>query len=530
VENALDAGATAVSVDVRDGGAGLIRVADDGIGMTADDLELALARHATSKISSDADLDAITTLGFRGEALPAICAVSRFTIQTSPREGGAGTRLAGEGGVVAQRLEAPAPTGTTVEVADLFFNTPARLKFLRSAAAELTATLRLVTALALAHPAVQMRATGNGRALLNAPRASGLRDRTGALLGYDTAERLLDIRREHGAARVAGLISPPVLARGSRDWLILVVNGRPVRDAALIQTIIDAYRPLLPRDRFPLAVIRIDVPPADVDVNVHPTKAWVRFRNARVLQEAIFTAVQDALRQPAVVPVLGEISAATAGATTAEGALGDGEQRPLFAEAPAAYVSGAAFGRVLGQVQDTFIVSTTDAEVFFIDQHVAQERVLFERLKAETEAGPLASQELLFADPLDVGPAGRIALERWQPTLARLGFGIEVVDAQRVALRAVPVLLRGRDAKRLLDRLLDELRPARAEGPELDRALAFVACRAAIKANMPLTREEMERIVSELGGTGTPYFCPHGRPTVSRVSLTDIRKELRRTW
>src|SRR6266545_3339752 len=154
VENALDAGATAVSVDVRDGGAGLIRVADDGIGMTADDLELALARHATSKISSDADLDAITTLGFRGEALPAICAVSRFTIQTSPREGGAGTRLAGEGGVVAQRLEAPAPTGTTVEVADLFFNTPARLKFLRSAAAELTATLRLVTALALAHPAV----------------------------------------------------------------------------------------------------------------------------------------------------------------------------------------------------------------------------------------------------------------------------------------------------------------------------------------------------------------------------------------
>ena len=175
-------------------------------------------------------------------------------------------------------------------------------------------------------------------------------------------------------------------------------------------------------------------------------------------------------------------------------------------------------------------MSATDAEVFFIDQHVAQERVLFERLRRDAAAAPLPSQELLFADPLDVGPAGRVALERWQSTLARLGFTIEAVDAQRVALRAVPVLLRGHDAKRLLDRLLDELQPAKADALELDRALAFVACRAAIKANVPLAREEMERIVAELGGTETPYFCPHGRPTVSRVSLTDIRKELKRTW
>jgi DNA mismatch repair protein MutL len=527
VENALDAAATTVTVDLRDGGASLMRVTDDGIGMTADEVELALARHATSKIARDEDLDAITTLGFRGEALPAICAVSRFTIQTRPREGGAGTRLVGEGGTVVQRLEVPGVAGTTVEIADLFYNTPARLKFLRTAAAELTATLRLLTALALAHPEVQLRATGNGRALLNAPRASGLRDRSGALLGYETAGRLLDVARASGSTRVTGLVSPPDLARGSRDWLVLVVNGRPVRDAVLLQTVLDAYRPLLPRDRYPVAVIAVDVPPADVDVNVHPTKAWARFRNARLLQELIFTAVQDALRQPTVMAVLGEGPPASASDVAARPA---GEQPALFAETAAPYAATSTFGRVLGQVQDTFIVSTTESEVFFIDQHVAQERVLFERLKADAEAAPLPSQELLFADPLDVGPAGRVALERWLPTLARLGFALEVVDAQRVALRAVPVLLRGHDARRLLDRLIGELQPAKAEAVELDRALAFVACRAAIKANVPLAREEMERIVGDLGTAATPYFCPHGRPTVSRVSLTDIRKELKRTW
>src|SRR5438094_1848260 len=350
VENALDAEARTVSVDLRDGGAALIRVSDDGIGMTAEELELALERHATSKIAADADLDAIATLGFRGEALPAICAVARFVITSRARGVADGTRLAGAGGEIAQRLAVAADTGTTIEVTDLFFNTPARLKFLKAVTTELGQSLRPVTQLALAHLVVHLRVTSNGRSVLNAPPAKELRDRVGALWGWDVAGRLLAIDRHEHAISVRGLASPPDLTRGGRDDVITLVNGRPVRDPALFQAVLQAYRPLLPRDRFPFVVLSVTLPHTDVDVNVHPTKAWVRFRHPRLVHEMI----------------------------------------------------GAA--------------------------------------------------------------------------------------------------------------------------------LAFVSCRAAIKANTPLGREEMERLLAELSATATPYFCPHGRPTMSRISLQDVRREVRRIW
>jgi DNA mismatch repair protein MutL len=526
VENALDAGATTVAVDLKDGGAARIRVADDGIGMTPAELELALERHATSKIATETDLAAIATLGFRGEALPAICAVSRFVIVTSPRPGGDGGRVAGQAGSVVQRLQVPAGAGTSVEVTDLFFNTPARLKFLKSPATELAATLRLLAPLAYAHPRVRFTVTNNGRVVLNAPAALALRDRAGALLGWELAAQLLSVdRKDHGIA-VAGVISPPSLSRASRDEILTIVNGRPVRDLALLQAILDAFRPLLPRDRFPVAVLTLSVPVEDVDVNVHPTKAWVRFRSPRLVQEMVFAAVQEALRRPEVVARVGE------GATTAFGGFAPTDQpatQPgLFAEETAPYAR-PLFGRVLGQVQETFVVAATDDEVFFIDQHVAHERVIFERLQAELAQGPLASQELLVPQPVGLGPAARAALERWRSVLDRLGFALEDFGGD-VALRAVPALLAGQEPRVLVERLLDEMRPAGGATPEVDRALSFVACRAAIKAREPLAREEMERLVADLGRTATPYFCPHGRPVVSRVSLSEIRKELKRTW
>jgi DNA mismatch repair protein MutL len=527
VENALDADATTITVDLRDGGSARIQVTDDGIGMTAEELALALERHATSKIGAEEDLTAIATLGFRGEALPAICAVSRFAIVTSPRPGGEGVRVAGEAGTVTQRLSVPASAGTSVEVSDLFFNTPARLKFLKSVATELAATLRILTQLALAHPGVRFRVSNNGKVVLNAPAAPSLRDRAGAIFGYDLAERLLPIERHDHGIGVSGLVAPPALSRGSRDEIVLIVNGRPVRDPALLQATLDAFRPLLARDRFPVAFVTLTVPPADVDVNVHPTKAWVRFRSPRLVQEMVFASVHDALRAPAVVATIESETPGAAGPWTVAGA-GEGTQGALFAEATRPYARGL-FGRVLGQVQDTFVVAASDEEVFFIDQHVAHERVLFERLQADLERGPLASQELLVPQPIELGPAARAMIDRWRPILERLGFALEDFGGA-VVLRAAPVLLSGQEPRRLVERLLDDLRPAGGTAPEVDRALSFVACRAAIKAPAPLAREEMERLIADLGITETPYFCPHGRPIVSRVSLNDIRKELKRTW
>jgi len=529
VENALDAGASAVAVDLRDGGAALVRVTDDGVGMTAEELPLALERHATSKLPSDADLDAIATLGFRGEALAAIAAVSRFTVTSRARGAAEGLRLAGEGGVIAQRLAVPGQAGTSIEVRDLFFNTPARLKFLKSATTELGATLRALTQLALAHPEVQFRVAHNGRASLTAPAAKDVRERAGAIWGWPLAQRLLRVDRTEHGLRVHGFASPPDLTRGGRDDIVIIVNGRPVRDPALLQATLAAYRPLLARDRFPLVVLAIDMPPQDVDANVHPTKAWVRFRNPRLVQEMLVAALHAALRAPDVVPTMGAAGSATwSGPTTAD-AGGEQQQHALFAETPAAYAPGR-FGRVLGQVQDTFIVATTDDEVFFLDQHVVHERVLFERLETELAAGAPPSQALLFPETVDLPPAARALLARWRPTLERLGFAFEPRPGGALAVNAVPALLKGDEPRRLLEAAVDELGGPKADAPAMERALAFVACRGAIKANTPLTREEMERLVGDLGQTRTPYFCPHGRPIVSRVSLHDIRRELKRSW
>ena len=537
VENALDADARTVSVDLRDGGAALIRVSDDGIGMTAEELGLALERHATSKIAADADLDAIATLGFRGEALPAICAVARFVITSRARGVADGTRLAGAGGEIAQRLAVAADTGTTIEVTDLFFNTPARLKFLKAVTTELAQSLRPVTQLALAHLVVHLRVTSNGRSVLNAPPAKELRDRVGALWGWDVAGRLLAIDRHEHAISVRGLASPPDLTRGGRDDVITLVNGRPVRDPALFQAVLQAYRPLLPRDRFPFVVLSVTLPHTDVDVNVHPTKAWVRFRHPRLVHEMIGVALGEALRRRAVVPGVASVSDAPT-STTAIGAHsgaveagstfgGDAGQAALFAEPTATYAT--SLGRVLGQVQDTFIVAASDTEVFFLDQHAAHERVIFERLQAEANAGTPVSQALLFGEPLDLAPGAGAQLGRWRAPLERLGFAFDE-RGDSVVLRAVPVVLKGEEPRRLMEAMVDELAGPKAGEPVIDRALAFVSCRAAIKANTPLGREEMERLLAELSATATPYFCPHGRPTMSRISLQDVRREVRRIW
>jgi len=541
VENSIDAGARVITVELKDAGRQLIRVTDDGAGMRGGDVDMALRRHATSKIAEEGDLAAIASLGFRGEALPAICAVSRFAILSCPRGDAAGTLVRGAGGAIADRLDVQAPAGTSVEVQDLFFNTPARLKFLRSAPAELAFTLRLLQGIALSRPELHVRVLHHGKTVLSAPPAATLRDRIGALLDFETAAAMLDVDHTQGQVRVAGLAAPPQRARGNRDEITLIVNGRPVRDTALAQGLIEAYRPMLPRHQFPVAALLVELPLPEVDVNVHPTKAWVRFRSPRLVQEAVFRAVQDALRSQRVVqpqqglvsgsgdldmaPVLLPSGDFPGGVVSAE------SQGALFREEAAPFGPGR-FGAVVGQLQETFIVSGSDEEVFFIDQHVAHERVIFEDLRRDLNSGPLASQVLLFPQTLELGPGKAALLSEWSADLQALGFALEGFGSQSVLLRAVPALLKSQEPRRLIEGLLDEVgSPAGAHSaPLVDRALAFLACRAAIKAHAPLQREEMVRLLSDLSATESPYFCPHGRPIVSRLSLKEIKRELRRTW
>jgi DNA mismatch repair protein MutL len=430
-------------------------------------------------------------------------------------------------------LEADVADGTSVEISDLFFNTPARLKFLKSPQTELAASLRVVSQLALAQPRVQLRVTHNGKALLTAPRSSDLRDRIGALLGFGLAEKLLRVRREERGLSVSGFITPPAVSRGSREEMTVIVNGRPVRDTLLTQTILEAYRPLLPRDQFPVAVIVLETDPRAVDVNVHPTKAWVRFRYPRLAQEILFVAVQEALRSREVVSHLGSPgpSAPTHAVDAGTRPLEAEEQGRLFQEAPATY-GGTLFGELVGQIQETFVVAANDEEVFFVDQHVAHERVLFERLKVDLASAPLPAQELLFPQTLELPLASRALLADLLPALERLGFSLDGFGGSALLLRSVPSLLKEEEPRRLVEALLDEVGQLRrgSNAPVMDRALAFVACRAAIKAHQSLDREEMAGLLRDLSATRTPYFCPHGRPIVSRLPLREIKRELKRTW
>jgi DNA mismatch repair protein MutL len=531
LENSIDAGATRVTVDLRESGRQLIRVADNGCGMSREEIALALQRHATSKISSDADLLSIRSLGFRGEALPAIFSVSRLTLFSKLPGSSTGTMIRGEAGKIDAIMEVDCSLGTVVEISDLFFNTPPRLRFLKQPQTELAASLKLATQLALAHPTVHIRVTHNGKSLLNSPAANSLRDRIGTIYGFDLAQKLLEISGQGKRVTIRGLISPPALTRRHRDDMVTIVNGRAVKDTLLAQTLIEAYRPLLPRDQFPFSVITIDIDPEELDVNVHPAKAWVRFRQVRLVQESLIEAAKSALSQMAVIP--------TSRAPTVIG-FPSGERTPesleapaqghLFQEAPSLY-RHSLFGELVGQIQETFIVSASDEEVFFIDQHVAHERVLFERIKGGLEQGQLQSQELLFPEPLEIQPAHLVLLPDWEPTLERLGFTLEEFGGRSILLRSVPSLLKVEDSTRLVDALLGEIgAPSGGGAAMLDRVLAFVACRAAIKAHQPLQREEMVQLLFDLSQTATPFFCPHGRPIVSRLPLGEIKRELRRDW
>jgi DNA mismatch repair protein MutL len=559
VENAIDAGATRVAVHVEFGGKKQVRVDDNGEGMEPEDARLALERHATSKIRRADDLAAIATMGFRGEALPSIASVSHFTLRTRARGHESGTEIHVNGGTVASVAEVGAPEGTRVEVNDVFYNLPARRKFLKSDGAESAQVSRVVTQLALAHPAIGFTLTSAGRTVIQCPPSISMRDRLFQL--YGERADLLEVRKEAGGVRLSGYVAALAEQGPTRGPQNIFVNRRIVKDKTIAHAIIDAYSQASIKERSPEVHLFLEMAPDAVDVNVHPTKAEVRFREQSLVHEVVRRALMDALGQggvpqlqlrpesqpapqPATVSLPGVVSSGTYPNRWVPkdlqvfGALGVQRGEPLAPLDPAAPLAPLEPLEPLikpliplGQFRDTFIIAIDDQGVAIIDQHVAHERVLFERVMERLTSGPLESQRLLIPMVLEVPAAEHDSLVARAAELQQFGFEIESFGSSSLKVAAVPALLEAADCEQALRALAHDLdgldRGAKVQDA-LQRIAATTACHAAVKANYPLTYEKMTHILDELRATAYSTVCPHGRPVMLRLTRREIEKNFER--
>jgi DNA mismatch repair protein MutL len=552
VENAIDAGASSIHVEVRQGGRRLMRVADDGCGIASDEVEVAFARHATSKLQSVEDLAHIATLGFRGEALASISAVSQVTLLTRAEGEEVGTRLRVEGAHVVRREPYGHPRGTTAGVENLFYNVPARLKFLRTDATERKHIDNLVVRYAMAYPQCQIVLENDGRLTFRSPGSGSLLDVLIEVYGLEAAQSMIAIgsvdEDQDRQIHVSGYASPPEAHRSNREHITLFVNGRWIRDRSLTFAVEQAYHTLLPEGRHPLAVLRIELPPDQVDVNVHPTKSEVKFQRQSAVFRAVQRAVREALVAQAPIPEAWRPAAQwgregwqerrgiLVGAGAAGAALDliprrEGEAtQPWFPETGPARTEKLPPLRVLGQLAQIYIIAEGPEGMYLIDQHAAHERVLYEQLLAGQDGANVPSQTLLEALPVELTPGQGEELDEWLEPLHRLGFEVEPFGGTTVLLRAVPVILARTDVRASLTSILDEL--AAGEEPlaaEIDARAAAAACkRGAVKAGQTLALEEMQALIRQLEKTTLPRTCPHGRPTMILLSQTWMAREFGR--
>ncbi len=550
VENALDARATRVEIAVERGGKRHIRVTDDGVGMGREDALLSLDRHATSKIAAAGDLKGIRSFGFRGEALPSIAAVSRLTLETRDPEDDVGTRVRVHAGRIGAVEDFARQRGTTVDVASLFLNAPARAKFLKSVSAEVRAIAEAVTALALANPTVAFLLTSDGRTLLELAAAAGAPQRVAQIWGEEAAATLVPAGAEaEGGLKLRGLVQRPDAAKPGLRRAHLFVNGRPFRDPALIRAAERGYRTTVPPRARPWLLVYLRVPGADVDVNVHPTKAEVRFRDPGRIEGLVESAVREALE--------GEGSSATfesrpampapavreRGPDRAGGARARDPQMALFMAGAAADeidTEGEALPtaedlrerRRLWQVLDTYIIAETRDGLLIVDQHSAHERVLFERLMRAFERGGQEGQHLLFPLTLRLTPAECALVEELRGLLGRAGFEVEGFGKDTVIVRAVPDPHPYFDAERAFREMVDEL----TRGSELvrsarnqhERIAKTFACKSAIKAGQRLSDVEMQELFDQLFATELPHHDVHGRPTIVRLPAAELERKFGR--
>jgi DNA mismatch repair protein MutL len=612
LENSLDAGAGRVEITIEGGGKRLMRIVDDGQGMTHDDALLAFERHATSKIRTAEDLFEISTLGFRGEALPSMAAVSRLLLETRHASENAGTRVEIDGGKLRDVKEVAWPQGTSIEVRDLFFNTPARRKFLKSESTELGHIATLVTHYALAHPEKSFRLASLTNEILNVAPVASHRERLYQVMGGQTLEQLLEIapveRRVLGPAladageaepgetaplvRVQGFVSRPDVQKLNRNNIYFFVNRRLVRDRLILHAITEAYRNILPSNVFPVALIFLELPPAEVDVNVHPSKIEVRFRHGSFMHDLVRDSIRQTLlstRPVASFPM--SRSAPPAGLAVEAADVADklAEEAPLMrgatappepgrpwsrpggggfelssprpepraqrlpldaALAPYAPSAGPAFDlpgagaaaslaprelpvdlEPLGQVQESFIVATNSEGLWIVDQHAAHERVLFDRHVRLRQERKVEAQRLLMPIILELKPEQQVTYQTIADELVANGFEVDPFGQRTVAIKTAPAEITADEVEKLMLEILDGVSQ---EGPSISldvlrgRIAASISCHAAVKVHMALERSKMEWLLEALGRTDCPMTCPHGRPTVLRYGMKDLMKAFKR--
>ena len=540
VENALDAGARHVDVRLAGGGLELIAVRDDGEGMSADDAVLAFARHATSKLARAEDLSGVTTLGFRGEALPSIAAVARVRLVTR-RAGDAGASAV-EADVAGARAAgaAGAAPGTTVEVRALFADTPARRKFLRTAATEVGHVVDALTRLAVASPAAGFRLEHDGREVLALPPVREPRQRLVQVLGRERAADLVAVEAASGGYALDGFLAPPRTTVGSARlvWTYVAVGrpgaGRWVRDRLLLRAVLDGYESLLLRGRYPVAVLFLGVPPGDVDVNVHPAKLEVRFRRPAAVHQLIVPALRTRLTAalapgpaPARAPEWTVAEPPPAYAAGGAAAPAAGEQPGLWAAAG----RGFASLRFIGQIFDGYLLCEGDGRVVLIDQHAAHERVVFERLRAEQRAGGVARDPLLVPETIELPAPDAAALAEHADVLAEAGLEGEPFGERTFLLRTVPRLVRGRDVGALVRALAAELAEDGASAAAeraTDAALATVACHSVVRVGQRLDAAEVQALLAAMDGVEISAHCPHGRPVAAELGRAQLEALFRR--
>ena len=564
VENAVDAGARRIAIHIELGGKRQVRVEDDGEGMEPEDARLAIERHATSKIRRADDLAAIVTLGFRGEALPSIASVSHFVLRTRARGRTSGTEVRVNGGVVASAVEAAAADGTAVEVNDLFYNLPARRKFLKSDQAESTQVSRVTTQLALAYPEIGFTLTSAGRTVVQCPPAASLRDRLYQL--YGERDDLLEVRKDAGGLRLTGFIAALAEQGPTRGPQNVFINRRIVKDRTIAHAIIDSYSHASIKERSPEVHLFLEMPPDALDVNVHPTKAEVRFRDQSLVHEVVRRGLMDALGQGGVpqlqlrppetverLPMTASIPGVLSGGSFPSRWIPQPETLNQQAhirlkpdpatEGDASQYVGSDFSRIsgapsdikpmipLGQFRDTFIIAIDADGIAVIDQHVAHERVLFERVMERLTAGRLESQRLLVSLVIELPAGAHQTLVSRASELDRFGFELETFGDNTIKVTAVPALLKAEDSSKALLALANDLDGLDRGGDvqeALRRIAATTACHAAVKANYPLTYEKMAHILEELRATAYSTVCPHGRPVMLRITRREIEKNFER--
>jgi len=536
LENSLDAGATQIAIEVQGGGVRLIRVVDNGAGIPPEEVDLAFERFATSKVATADDLEGISSLGFRGEALPSIAAVSEVTMVTRSKEELSGIFVNIKDGAILEKAKRGCPPGTTVTVRNLFRNVPARLKFLKSASTENGHVSNLVSQYSLAFPEVRFTLIIDGRTTFRSPGSGSLREVLGAVYGLDVAKAMLAIEAKKDAdpllPGVTGFVSPISLTRASRSYMSFFVNRRWVQSRMATYALEEAYHGLLMVGRHPIAVINISLLPQEVDVNVHPTKNEVRFRNERDIFSAVQKAVRATLTAQAPMPTLDTLPRPQPAPAAPPERLPAFDVRPgeAVAKSPVAVPPSAEpvakslpILRVVGQLANTYVIAEGPDGMYLIDQHAAHERILFERIRNQRSRRAVEVQGLLQPVPVELTVRQQELLELQSEALSEYGFGIEHFGERTYLVRSVPAVLSGQNVAQSLGEVLDFL----AEGEKGDRREEIaisLACHGAVRAGQALSHEEMRDLIRQLEQASQPRTCPHGRPAMIHLSASQLEK------